>query len=155
MHLKDVLRYGHATVLKSVDGLPDSDWQTTGVCGVWSVKDIIAHLASYEYLLIDVLNSLMGTTSTPYLQQLFTQGPSFNDVEVAARKSKSSEEAMQEYVETYERGLTLLDKLPENLMNKTGALAWYGEEYDLEDFVVYTFYGHKREHTGQIGLFRG
>ena len=27
-------------------------------------------------------------------------------------------------------------------------------EYSLEDFIVYTFYGHKREHSAQIAAFR-
>ncbi len=35
-----------------------------------------------------------------------------------------------------------------------GLLPWYGQEYDLEDFIAYTYYGHKREHCGQIAVFR-
>ena len=31
---------------------------------------------------------------------------------------------------------------------------WYGKEYALDDFIVYTFYGHKREHSAQIAAFR-
>jgi hypothetical protein len=37
---------------------------------------------------------------------------------------------------------------------QNGALPWYGAEYDLEDFIAYSFYGHKREHTAQINVFR-
>jgi len=44
MNLSDILKYGHQTVLRTVDGLPDKEWERGGVCGVWSVKDIIAHL---------------------------------------------------------------------------------------------------------------
>ncbi|MGQ9887993.1 MAG: maleylpyruvate isomerase N-terminal domain-containing protein [Aggregatilineales bacterium] len=48
VNANDILKYGHLTVLQAVDGLPPADWETPGVCGVWSVKDIVAHLASYE-----------------------------------------------------------------------------------------------------------
>ena len=27
---------------------------------------------------------------------------------------------------------------------------WYGPEYSLDDLVVYTMYGHKREHDPQL-----
>lgn len=62
-----ILKYGHLTVCQVIDGLPDEHWQTGGVCGVWSVKDIIGHLASFEHLLIEVLTSFLGGGETPYL----------------------------------------------------------------------------------------
>ncbi len=48
MNTVDILKNGHLTVLRTVDGLPDHTWEMGGVCGVWSVKDILAHLASFE-----------------------------------------------------------------------------------------------------------
>ncbi len=59
MNARDVLKYGHLTVLRTIDGLPKADWETSGVCGYWSVKDLIAHLASFEHVLVDVLNSFL------------------------------------------------------------------------------------------------
>jgi hypothetical protein len=44
-------------------------------------------------------------------------------------------------------------QIPADTWVKEGILKWYGAEYDLEDFIVYTFYGHKREHCGQIATF--
>lgn len=35
-----------------------------------------------------------------------------------------------------------------------GRLPWYGMEYALDDYLVYQFYGHKREHAAQIQAFR-
>ena len=46
MHALDVLKYGNLTVLRALKDLPPDDWQTPGVCGRWSVREIIAHLAS-------------------------------------------------------------------------------------------------------------
>ncbi len=47
MNAVDILKYGHLTVIQTIDGFPESAWDTPGACGTWSVKDIIAHLASY------------------------------------------------------------------------------------------------------------
>jgi hypothetical protein len=31
-----------------------------------------------------------------------------------------------------------------------GSIPWYGPEYALDDLLVYTMYGHKREHAPQL-----
>jgi hypothetical protein len=47
MNVLDILKYGNLTLLKSVEDLPEEKWEVGGVCGVWSVKDIMAHLSSF------------------------------------------------------------------------------------------------------------
>ncbi|HXV85861.1 MAG TPA: DinB family protein [Gemmatimonadales bacterium] len=152
MNLNDILKYGHQTVLDTVEGLPDADWERSGVCGVWSVKDIIAHLASFEHVLVDVLNSLGPGGPTPHLERFGQE--KFNDDEVAKRKGKTPAQVMAEYRETQARTMELAGRISAELARKPGTLPWYGAEYSLDDFVVYTYYGHKREHCAQIKLYR-
>src|SRR6266511_1377248 len=59
MNAIDILKYGHLTVLGSVDTLTDEEWNTPGACGVWSIKNIIAHLASYEIAICEILGSFI------------------------------------------------------------------------------------------------
>ena len=154
MNTIDVLKYGHQTVLRTLEGLPQSEWETPGVCGVWSVKDIIAHLASYEHMLVDVLNSFLEGGPTPYLEKMGALGPlGFNDAEVAARQDKTIAEVLAEFNETHAQVMTLAARIPAETYRQNGALPWYGSEYDLDDFIAYTFYGHKREHSAQIAVF--
>ena len=40
------------------------------------------------------------------------------------------------------------------LLREVGTLPWDGEDYALDDFLVYGYYGHKREHSAQIAAFR-
>jgi len=154
MNAHDVIRYGHETVLTAIDGLPKDDWLTPGVCGVWSVKDIIAHLASFEVALVDVLRSLTGETSTPMLQTFIETYPQFNDEQVELRRHNTADEVLAEYIDAYERAAALLPEISPELRRQNGTLAWYGDQYDLDDFILYTFYGHKREHCAQISVFR-
>ena len=154
MNATDTLKYGHLTVLKSIEGLPEADWHAPGVCGVWSVKDIVAHLASFEYLLIDVLKTLLADGPFPTLEKYGADPGGFNDAEVEARRDKTVAEVLAEYNETQAQTMQLLAQIPVELRQQNGALPWYGQEYDLDDFIVYTFYGHKREHCAQIAVFR-
>jgi uncharacterized protein (TIGR03083 family) len=155
MNAVDVMRYGHGTVLGTLDGLPTADWTTPGVCGAWSVKDIVAHLASYELVLGEVLTELgEGGTPTPLLDRFRDPASDFNDAEVAARSGSALAEALAEYTAAHDRAMTLLDQIPPETRSRPGTLPWYGAEYALDDFIVYAYYGHKREHCAQITVFR-
>ncbi len=154
MNAVDILKYGHLTVLQTIDGFPESAWDTSGACGVWSVKDIIAHLASYEHVLVDVLTTFVDGGLTPSLTLFLESGGQFNDSEVVARKDKTVREVVDEYDDTHEQVMSLAARIPVEMFRQTGALPWYGMEYALDDFIVYTQYGHKREHSAQIAAFR-
>lgn len=155
MNALDILKYGHFTVLGTVKDLPEADWETAGVCGVWSVKQIIAHLASFEQLLVAILENLSGGAPGPLLLEQYKRDPlAFNDVEVAARDKLAAAQTMTEYETLQAQTMTLLGQIPRERRREMGLLPWYGAEYDLDDFLVYTYYGHKREHCAQIAVFR-
>ncbi len=136
MNAKDILKYGQLTVLQAIDGFPETAWETPGACGVWSVKDIIAHLASYECVLEEVLSTFMGGphNPTPYLTRFIDPGSQFND--------------------THAQVMSMMSRISSETLRQNGTLPWYGMEYALDDVLVYMYYGHKREHSAQIAAFR-
>jgi uncharacterized protein (TIGR03083 family) len=152
MNAGDILKYGHGTALQAVDGLPEDAWETPGVCGVWSVKDILAHLASYELVLGDVLSGFTGGGPTPHLDA-FKDFGTFNDAQVALRKDKSPRAIREEYEAAHVRVRSHAERISAETFRMPGTLPWYGAEYALDDFIVYTYYGHKREHAAQIAVF--
>ena len=156
MNAVDILRYGHQFVLQSIDGIPEAKWEQPGVCGIWSVKDIVAHLASFEHLLVEILESFDQTeaASTPLVERFAADPQAFNDAEVARRHERSPRTVWNEYESRYQQTLTLLEQIDVARRRAPGALPWYGAAYDLEDFLVYSYYGHKREHGAQIAVFR-
>ena len=153
MNANDILKYGHFTFLASLEGLSDAEMEQGGVCGVWSTREIIAHLASYEHVLVEVLQAFLGGGATPYMEQ-YARGLEFNDLQVAARKENSSTELLDEYKTAQARTIEMVAQLPPETLRQTGTLPWYGMEYALDDFIVYAIYGHKREHSAQILVFR-
>jgi uncharacterized protein (TIGR03083 family) len=154
MNALDVMKYGNLTVLKSIDGLGEADWNTAGVCGWWSVREIIAHLASFERVLVDVLNTALGEEAGPDLKAMAEQRGRFNDVQVERRKDYTVQQVLAEYNNAHARAMEVAAKIPAEKFRESGILPWYGAEYDLDDYIAYAFYGHKREHTAQIAVFR-
>ncbi|RPJ38000.1 MAG: DinB family protein [Chloroflexi bacterium] len=155
MNANDILMYGHRWVHKHLDGLSEDQCLVTGVCGVWSVKDIIAHLASFEWVLVDVLNSCVSAGPTIKLDQYTrVDGDTFNAQEVGKRKDLSFSAVVEDYNTGYAKVMEILPKLSQEDLTNPGSLPWYGMEYSLDDFIVYQYYGHKREHCAQIAVYR-
>jgi hypothetical protein len=155
MHANDILKYGHSFFMNSLEGVDAAHLLDSGVCGVWSVKDIVAHIGATELMLIDVLNWIKDNNAPiPMLQKYGEMRASWNDFEVNERKAKSYQEVLDEYLATQAKTAELIETVPLELQRKIGALSWYGEVYDLEDYIVYSFYGHKREHGAEINHFK-
>ncbi len=154
MNAVDILKYGHQTVLQATDSFPEGEWETAGACGAWSVKDIIAHLASYEEVLVDILSTFIGKHPTPYLDRFTELGGQFNDIEVEKRKKRTVREVLDEFNDAYAQVTSLAVQIRPELFRETGTLPWYGMGYSLDDVIVYMYYGHKREHSAQIAAFR-
>lgn len=156
MNADDILKYGHLLVLDTVKVIPEKEWDTPDVCGWWSTRQIVAHLESYEGLLVDILGQILGAgDATPVLDIFFERGPfGFNDDAIPARDHQSLPQLLAAYTKAYEKVTEMMPKIPLQTRRQLGILPWYGEGYDLEDFLVYTYYAHKREHCAQIGVFK-
>lgn len=160
MNPNDVMKYGHFHFLRALEGLPPSEWETGGVCGVWSVKNIVSHIASNEVFMDEILAKLLGDVQpTPMHDAMEKLGveayfANLNDAEVAKRLVLTPQQALDEYLAAYERVAAKGVRLDAETWRKTGTLGWYGEGYSLEDYVVYAQYGHKREHLAEINVFK-
>lgn len=154
MNAADILKYGHLTLMHELE--LTTDWDTPGAAGTWSVKDIFAHLTAYEHIIAEVLQGFVGASGdTPYMQQMFgMDDEAFNAATVEAMRPLSRDAVMQDYTTTHDRVMQLIVQIPVEMRQQNGTLPWYGADYALDDFIVYTQYGHKREHSAQIALFR-
>jgi uncharacterized protein (TIGR03083 family) len=154
MNATDILKYGQLTVLQTIEGFPETEWETPGACGFWSVKDILAHLASYERVLVDILASFTGNGPTAALDTFIELGGQFNDSEVNRRKEKTIQDVLAEFNDTHSQVMSLVANIAPEKLREVGTLPWYGTAYSLDDVLVYMYYGHKREHSAQIAAFR-
>ena len=154
MNASDVLHYGQDFVLRNLVDLPMEHWDTQNVCGWWSTKDILSHLTSFECVLTEGLQSFLGGGPTPYMNQLGADHGKFNDDQVAARQDHSAQAVFDEFQAQHAANMALIAQIPAEVIRQAGAIPWYGMEYSLDDYIVYQYYGHKREHTAQINVFK-
>jgi uncharacterized protein (TIGR03083 family) len=153
MNVHDILKYGHGTFLKALERIPREQWQEPGVCGVWSTQDVIAHLASYETVLVDILTLIGGQNMPTPALDAFKSGEPFNDPQVEQRRGMDGQAVLAELNDAHESVQRIAATIPPERFTAPGTLPWYGAEYSLDDFIVYSFYGHKREHAAQLDVF--
>lgn len=151
--MDDVLKYGNLTVLNTLESVPQDEWETPNVCGIWSVKNIVAHLASYELLLTDIFMGLIDPEADKPLFAEYAAGD-FNDKQVDQRASMTPKTILQEYRDGYDAAIVLLDRIPLETRSQPGTIPWYGKEYSLDDLIVYMYYAHKREHMAEVNVFK-
>ena len=134
MNADDVFRYGHLTVLGAVDGFPDVHWETPGVCGVWSAKDVIAHLASYELATAEAFAGIQGEEPSETLGLLLSRGEAFNDSQVEQRRGQTANETLAEHTQAHDRAAEMLARIPLE-QRRRGALRFVDDD-ELAEFLA-------------------
>ena len=158
MNARNVVKYGNLHLLDAIKDIDEKDWEKVGATPEWSMKDILSHLTSYEHFLVDALHSVGKSESEfgLYLVAMTKEGSqeTFNEDQVKARRGKSYKEILDEYTKANEEADGLLSKMSSELLAKTGTIPWYGNDYSLDDFIVYANYGHKESDVSRINAFK-
>jgi hypothetical protein len=154
MNAVDILKYGHLTLLGSLEGLPDAAWALPGACGEYSVQTLVAHMATMEDVLADALGAFAGEPEGAHFAAYVADQAGYEAAERARFAALPPAAALAEYQAAHDRVMRHAAAIPTATLRTPGTIPWYGAEYALDDLIVYFNYGHKREHAGQIGLFR-
>lgn len=150
MNARDILFYGNRTLMESMERVPPSERNTPGLIGWWSAREALAHLAIFEAGLVQILEAFLGGPEPTLMANMDS---SKNDELVAQKKDLSFDQVLAEYDANHARVMELIEKISPEKLREVGAIPWYGPEYSLDDFLVYTFYGHKREHAARFEGF--
>ncbi len=148
MNAIDVLMYGQRTLTTAIARLSPEDWTTPGALGTWTAKDIVGHLGAFEVRFVEILAGFAGVPHEPRL--VLADPETFNDDQAAVRADWPAETVLAELTDAHARVMDLARGIPEERWREVGTIPWYGPEYSLDDLVVYSMYGHKREHTPQL-----
>jgi hypothetical protein len=143
----DVMRYGQRDIDQLLARLRDDDWSAIAL-GVWTTKDVVGHLGAFEVRFADVLATFLDE---PPDSDLIRSNPAtFNDDQAAVRKEWSVDQVLDELRVAHSRVMDRAGRISADTWSRIGTIPWYGPEYALDDLVVYSMYGHKREHAPQL-----
>jgi hypothetical protein len=143
----DLLRYGQATIDHLIDRLDPEAWQAIAL-GSWTTRDVVGHLGAFEVRFAEVLSGFAGVEPATNLRA--ASPATFNDDQAAVRSEWTVEMVVAELRDAHRLTMSLVGRIPSETWREVGTIPWYGPEYSLDDLLVYSMYGHKREHGPQI-----
>ncbi len=147
MNPADLLRYGQAQIDELIDRCTPADWSAIAL-GTWTTKDLVGHLGAFEVRFAEVLALFAGVEP---MTNLRAESPTtFNDDQAAIRSDWSVQAIVAELRDAHALSTSLVGRIPAATWSEVGTIPWYGLEYSLDDLLVYSLYGHKREHGPQL-----
>ena len=121
-----IMFYGNKTLMDALNAVDTVDWDRPNVCGVWSVKDIVSHLAASELLTSDIFGLFTGAAEKPMFDRMAAAYATWNDDTVAERRGLNAEQALAEYKTAY------LEKMARAELSSCSAIQvlWLGMQRD-------------------------
>ena len=147
MNPADILRHGQREIDALIDRLEARHWGAIAL-GTWTAKDLVGHLGAFEVRFVEVLTMFVGEQPATSLRA--APLATFNDDQAAIRLDWPVDAIVAELRDAHRRASDLVPRIPAERWREVGTIPWYGPEYALDDLVVYTMYGHKREHSPQL-----
>ncbi len=157
--LRQFLAQQHTNLMDSIGGLTETTILTTFVCGEWSIRDVLAHVLSWNefaYLVLKQWPEPDKAALKAWLPDGAISTASKLDginARLLAARNDLDMIAIADWLTTYHRRtLRLFDKLSDEALASQGDYAW-GETGEAARFL-YEFALHEIEHAEQIWRYR-
>jgi len=130
--------------LKSVEDLPKTALLGKGVCGEWSIRDLMAHVTTWEEETLKALPLILEGKRTPKYSTNYGGIDAFNALQHEKKQSLSLAQVRRDLASTHQRLVAFLSNLPETAFTLR-----------LVRRLGIDTYKHYREHREQIEGWRG
>jgi len=130
----------------SYAGLPDAQLMKPGVTGAWSVRDIIAHVTTWEAEALKHLPLVLEGGTPPRYSIQYGGIDAFNALMTEQKKSLSLADVRAHAVDTHARVVELVQRVP---VDQLGGASRFRRRLRLDT------YGHYPLHAEAIRRWRG
>lgn len=104
-------------LLASVDGLSDAQMVEPGVVGDWSVKDLLAHVTTWEDEALKHLPEIAAGKPQQRYKDVYGGLDAFNALTFEKNRARSLDEVRARLTEVHERLLDYLETVPDELLH--------------------------------------
>ena len=141
MRLEDRWRELH----DAFQGLSHDALLEPGVVGPWSIRDVLAHVATWEEEALKALPVILDSGPLPRYSTLYGGIDAFNAQAQEWKATLTLEQVFQALEDTHDRLLSYLEGVPD---------AAFAQEGRFLRRLRQDTYGHYREHAQQIQAWR-
>ena len=147
----DAMRTGYAALEKTLVPLDEARMTTPGVNGTWSIKDNIAHIVTWQRVLLDRLHAAArGVTPTSYGSDLTGEDiDKLNEQFYQQSKSRPLADVLADLRTTYAQIEDAVQSMSEEDLTDPQRFAW-AKGVPLWRYVAGDTYEHYLEHITSI-----
>jgi hypothetical protein len=125
-----------------------------GVVGVWSVKDLLVHIAAWETLMVGWLEEIQRGE----VPEALAPGSSWDELDALneqiylENRDRPLEEVQADFFVSFERAWNAVEKVPEELLIDPEQAPWR-EGHPLWQLVAANTFWHYQEHRASIDVW--
>ncbi|MFN7210458.1 MAG: DinB family protein [Aggregatilineales bacterium] len=146
------LRRARANLLAAIEGLTPNDMLRAGAVGIWSVKDVLAHLTVWESELVTALAHLDRPALVPHIVQI-EDIDAFNAEQYRINAPRPLEIVLEDFHGVHKHLLRAVEALDERTLTDVRKFRWLEGE-PLTYLIAECAYWHEDEHAEQIRQWR-
>jgi hypothetical protein len=145
------LRAARATLLQTLDGLTDDALLRVGAVGVWSVKDALAHLVSWEAELVTALSRLEPRQTPPLVE--IEDIDEWNAEQYRINAPRPLASVLDDFHGVHKHLIQAVEALDDRTLDDNRRFPWMEGE-PLSYLIAENAVWHEEEHAEDIRAWR-
>ena len=146
------IKQAREQMLAALDGLPQDAYLRPGVVGMWSVKDVLAHLTIWYSELITALSKLDRPKLVPEIVNI-EDIDEFNEDQYRENVRRPLDVILEDFEGVYKHLIKAIESIDDNTLDNPRKFAWMEGE-PLWYLVAENGYWHEKEHAEEIAQWR-
>lgn len=147
----DQIRKARAKLLAAIDGLSPDQMLRPGAVGLWSVKDVLAHLAAWQSELVTSLAKL-DPKQIPHIVKI-EDIDEWNAEQYRANAPRPLEVVLEDFHGVHKHLLKAVEELDEKTLTDVRKFRWMEGE-PLSYLIAENAFWHEEEHAEDIRRWR-
>jgi hypothetical protein len=145
------LRAARAALLQAIEGLTDDQMMRVGAVGLWSVKDVLAHLVSWEAELVTALAQL-EQHRVPHIVEI-DDIDEWNDEQYHVNAPRPLDGVLQDFYGVHRHLVQTVESLDDRVLDNNRLFPWMEGE-PLSYLIAENAAWHEEEHAEDIRAWR-
>jgi hypothetical protein len=148
------LRTARKELVETISGLNEEDFSRSKAVDKWTLKDLLAHIASWDEEMVRVLQTFTMPGESIYTYAIADRNgfAVWNEEQVAARRERAVSEVMSEFEIARRDLIQVIEGLTDAVLNRSRMTSWGKSATGFE--LIMTQVDHDREHAEQVRSYR-
>jgi uncharacterized protein (TIGR03083 family) len=148
------LRAARRELQDALNGLQEEDFLRANAINKWTLKDLMAHIASWDEEMLRVLQAFAMQTNPVFSYSISDRNDfaAWNEQQIAERRERTLEQVVAEFDGARRDLIQVAEGLTDPVLQRSKMTSWGSPATGFE--LLETQIGHDLEHAGHVRSYR-